>query len=89
MYFQELPEPLFTYQMYSQFVDVISKSFLLNALVFQFFMQLKIVVMKYACFTELPNATEEQRLKLLMKLIDQLPPPNRKTLEVLLRHLCL
>ena len=26
MYFQELPEPLFTYSMYSQFVDVISKS---------------------------------------------------------------
>lgn len=25
MYFQELPEPLFTYQMYTQFVDVISK----------------------------------------------------------------
>ena len=27
MYFQELPEPLFTYQMYTQFVDVISKFF--------------------------------------------------------------
>ena len=26
MYFQELPEPLFTYHMYSQFIDVISKS---------------------------------------------------------------
>ena len=25
MYFQELPEPLFTFQMYTQFVDVISK----------------------------------------------------------------
>lgn len=25
MYFQELPEPLFTYQMYTQFIDVISK----------------------------------------------------------------
>ena len=25
MYFQELPEPLFTYQMYTQFINVISK----------------------------------------------------------------
>ena len=25
MYFQELPEPLFTYQMYTQFIDVKSK----------------------------------------------------------------
>ena len=34
MYFQELPEPLFTYQMYTQFVDVISKFFTSEAMSF-------------------------------------------------------
>ena len=37
MYFQELPEPLFTYQMYTQFIDVISESFLVNTLLLHFY----------------------------------------------------
>ena len=41
------------------------------------------------CFTGSTGASEEQSVKLLVKLIDQLPPPNKKTLEVLLRHLTL
>lgn len=40
-------------------------------------------------FTESTGGTEEQCMKLMLKLIDQLPPPNKKTLEALLRHLCL
>ncbi|XP_065905044.1 phosphatidylinositol 3-kinase regulatory subunit alpha-like isoform X2 [Dysidea avara] len=60
MYFQELPEPLFTYHMYSQFIDVIKL-----------------------------NQNEDQCIKLLLKLIEQLPAPNKSTLEVLMTHLCL
>ena len=40
------------------------------------------------CCVEL-NQNEDQCVKLLLKLIDQLPAPNKSTLEVLMTHLCL
>ena len=35
------------------------------------------------------NQNEDQCIKLLLKLIEQLPAPNKSTLEVLMTHLCL
>jgi len=97
MYFQELPEPLFTYHMYSQFIDVISKSIILLCiyscirwLAKHAFMDLSGIHLVLVCFccVEL-NQNEDQCVKLLLKLVDQLPAPNKSTLEVLMTHLCL
>jgi hypothetical protein len=76
-YFRELPNPLFTNELHSKYMDAMSKFLSLIKMVY--------LIANPFSFIVLPNSTEQ--LQAISQLIQTLPIENYNTLKYLMEHL--
>lgn len=92
MFFRELPEPLFTYGSFTDFVDAISESplsFLILSTRWRHAPVHAAYVLLSAAALSLASecSDHKQRVNHIRDLIKKLPKPNHDTMQVLFRHL--
>ena len=78
MFFRELPEPLFTNELYPRFVDGLGKDMLLLS---------SLVVLLHFKLIALALGEPEAKKRFMASLVQSLPPVNLETILYLFRHL--
>lgn len=86
MFFRELPEPLFTYSSFHDFVNAISEW--LNWLDHRVPRDVAILLCGVIVAVSAPECSDyKQRVNTVKDLIKKMPKPNQDTMQILFKHL--